>query len=97
MVLCRSPVVANDYWNDIVSVNQMGLQVDPKTVAALARKHACEIAFSANLKPTKYVAGMFEMTDGTRTGWASPQSCIFYVNRRQFKLSQNQVVSQIEF
>lgn len=81
MVLCRSPVVANDYWNDLLRVNSTGVHVDDKIVAAVARKHGCQLVLSNRLRPVNFVSGMFEMTDGKVAGWASPESYILYVNR----------------
>jgi hypothetical protein len=81
MYLCRSPVVANDYWTDLTTAGGTGLQFTDAIVASIAAKNGCTFAASGNLKPINYVAGMLEMTDGHFKGWATPQSYIIYINR----------------
>jgi len=83
MFLCRSPVVANDFWNDLVSVQNSGVQVDRTIAASVAKKHDCQFVASDRLRPIRFVAGQFAMTDGTVTGWASPQLLIIYENRAE--------------
>ncbi|QQO20234.1 hypothetical protein JJB98_10060 [Bradyrhizobium diazoefficiens] len=81
MYLCRSPVVANDYWNAVNVASGTGLRLTQANVADIAASNGCVFAASPNLKPVNFVAGMFEMTDGKLRGWASPQAYILYVNR----------------
>ena len=81
MYLCRSPVVAGDYWNDLTTAGGTGLQFTDAIVASIAAKNGCAFAGSSKLKPINYVAGMFEMTDGHFKGWAAPQPYILYINR----------------
>jgi len=84
MILCRSPVVANAYWNDLLSVSQAGVPIVDQIVLNVARKHGCQLVQSENLKPINFVAGTFGIADesGIR-GFATPQSYILYVNRPQ--------------
>jgi hypothetical protein len=81
MFLCRSPVVANDFWNGLVTAQQTGVQVNRDIAASIARKNGCEFIASEHLKPIDYVAGQLAITDGKIKGWASPQLYILYVNR----------------
>jgi hypothetical protein len=81
MFLCRSPVVANDFWNDIMSAQQLGIKLSKEQLSALAGKNACPFIASSTLKPVDFVAGQLAITDGRIKGWASPQLYILCVNR----------------
>jgi hypothetical protein len=81
MFLCRSPVVANDFWGDLVTAQQTGITLNRELAASVARKHQCPFVASATLKPIDYVAGQLAITDGKLKGWAAPQLYILYVNR----------------
>lgn len=81
MFLCRSPVVANDFWNDLLTAQQAGVSVNREIAASIARKNGCSFVASASLKPIDYVAGQLAITDGSVKGWAAPQLYILYVNQ----------------
>ena len=81
MFLCRSPVVANDFWNGLVTAQQTGVRVNRDIAAGIAQKNGCEFIASEHLKPIDYVSGQFAITDGKIKGWAAPQLYIMYVNR----------------
>lgn len=81
MFLCRSPLVANDFWTGLVDANQAGVKLDKQIAADIAKKNSCHFLASNNLKPLNFVDGQFEITDGKQSGWASPQLFIMYANR----------------
>lgn len=81
MFLCRSPVFANAFWNDILTVRDKGVEVNRKIAESVARKNECRFVASDRLRPVQFVAGMFEMTDGTESGFAAPHLLIMYANR----------------
>ena len=81
MYLCRSPVFANDFWGDLVGVHQAGVQMNSEIVASVARKHGCGLVQSSDLRPIKFVAGMFEITDGISSGFSSADYYIIYANQ----------------
>ena len=81
MFLCRSPVVANDFWNDLLTARQTGVTVNREIAASIARKHQCQFVASERLKPIDFVTGQLAITDGSIKGWAAPQLYIMYVNR----------------
>lgn len=80
MFLCRSPIIANNLWGDIIEVKEKGIQPTFAIVQALANKNACPFAQSDTLKPVKFVAGQLQMYDGKLSGWVHPDYYIFYVN-----------------
>jgi hypothetical protein len=80
MFLCRSPVVANDFWNDLLTASQTGIAVNREMAASIARKNQCQFVASERLKPIDFVAGQLAMTDGHIKGWAAPQLYIIYMN-----------------
>jgi len=81
MFLCRSPVVANDFWNGLLTAQQTGVNVNKDIAASIAQKNGCSFMTSEHLKPIDFVAGQLAITDGKIKGWASPQLYILYVNR----------------
>jgi hypothetical protein len=80
MFLCRSPVVAGDFWNDLLAAQQAGVKLNREIAVGTAQKNGCQFVAGNNLKPTNFVAGELAITDGTVTGWAAPQLYIMYVN-----------------
>lgn len=81
MFLCRSPVFAEAFWNDIVTVRDKGVEVNREIAESVAKKNECRFVASDRLRPVQFVAGMFQMTDGTVFGFAAPQLLIMYANR----------------
>jgi hypothetical protein len=81
MFLCRSPVVANDFWTDLTTAQQTGIKLNMELAGSIAQKNACPFMASPNLKPIDFVAGQLAITDGKIKGWAAPQLYIMYVNR----------------
>jgi len=81
MFLCRSPVVANDFWTDLNQAAGAGVKLNMEIARNIAQKNACPFISSPNLKPIDFVAGQFAITDGKVKGWAAPQLYIMYVNR----------------
>jgi hypothetical protein len=81
MFLCRSPVVANDFWNGLISAQQTGVNINREIAASIAAKNQCSFVASEILRPVDFVAGMMAITDGRIKGWAEPHLYIMYVNR----------------
>jgi hypothetical protein len=81
MFLCRSPVVANDFWTDLNQAAGAGVKLNMEIARTIAQKNACPFVPSADLKPIDFVAGQMAITDGKVKGWAAPQLYIMYVNR----------------
>jgi hypothetical protein len=81
MFLCRSPVVANDFWTDLNQAAGAGVKLNMEIAGSIAQKNSCPFVPSANLKPIEFVAGQLAITDGKIKGWASPHLYIMYVNR----------------
>jgi hypothetical protein len=81
MFLCRSPVVANDFWTDLNQAAGAGVKLNMDIARNIAQKNGCPFVPSPNLKPIDFVAGQMAITDGKVKGWAAPQLYIMYVNR----------------
>jgi hypothetical protein len=81
MFLCRSPVVANDFWTDLNTAQQTGIKLNMELAGSIAQKNACPFVASPRLKPIDFVAGQLAITDGKIKGWAAPQLYIIYANR----------------
>lgn len=81
MFLCRSPVVANDFWSALLAAQQSGITVNRAIARSIAEKNQCQFLASKNLKPVDFVAGELAITDGTVKGWADPHLYIIYINR----------------
>ena len=81
MFLCRSPVVAIDFWRDLNTAQETGIKLNRELAGGIARKHGCQFVASSILKPVDFVAGQMAITDGRIKGWAAPQLYIIYVNR----------------
>jgi hypothetical protein len=81
MFLCRSPVVANDFWTDLNQAAGAGVKLNMEIARNIAQKNSCPFVPSPNLKPIDFVAGQMAITDGKVKGWATPQLYIMYVNR----------------
>lgn len=81
MFLCRSPVVANDFWTDLNQTAGAGVQLNMDIARNIAQKNGCPFVSSSNLQPVDFTAGQMAITDGKVKGWAAPQLYIMYVNR----------------
>lgn len=81
MFLCRSPVVANDFWTDPNQAAGAGVKLNMVIARNIAQKNGCPFVSSSNLKPVDFTAGQMAITDGKVKGWAAPQLYIMYVNR----------------
>jgi hypothetical protein len=81
MFLCRSPVVANDFWTDLNQAAVAGVKLNMEIAIGIAQKNGCPFVPSPNLKPVDFVAEQMAITDGKIKGWAAPQLYIMYVNR----------------
>ena len=82
MYLCRSPVVALDLWNDVITAGQAGVHVNETILRNIAEKNECPMVSSDSFKPINFVAGQLLLTDGQTRGWASPYYYILFVNRK---------------
>ncbi len=80
MFLCRSPLIAGNFYSDLLTVQRTGVWVDRAIAEKVAQKNDCRFVASSRLKPVKYVAGELLMTDGTSSGWSDPNLYIIYVN-----------------
>jgi hypothetical protein len=82
LFLCRSPMVANDFYSDLLAAQRIGIEMDMRTWANIGKKHECPFVQSPDLKPVDVVAGQlaFALPNGTR-GFAAPQVYTAYVNR----------------
>ncbi|MCS3453893.1 hypothetical protein [Bradyrhizobium elkanii] len=81
MFLCRSPVVANDFWTDLNQAAGAGVKLNMDIARNIAQKNGCSFVSSSSLKPVDFTAGQMAITDGKVKGWAAPQLYIMYVNR----------------
>lgn len=81
MFLCRSPVVANDFWTDLNQAAGAGVKLNMNLARNIAQKNGCPFVSSSNLKPVDFTARQMAITDGKVKGWAAPQLYIMYVNR----------------
>jgi hypothetical protein len=80
MFLCRSPVVATGFWNDLNAAASAGVKLNRSVAASIAAKHGCSFVSSKRLKPVRFVAGQLGITEGSGLGWASPELYIIYLN-----------------
>jgi len=80
MFLCRSPVVATGFWNDLNAAASAGVKLNRSVAASIAAKHGCGFVSSKRLKPVRFVAGQLGITEGSGLGWASPELYIIYLN-----------------
>lgn len=83
MFLCPSPVIANDFWNEVLLIAKSGaVQMTREIGARIAVKHGCTFVAGERLKPVDFVAGQLAIAyGGGEKGWASPFVYIDYVNR----------------
>lgn len=80
MFLCASPVIANNLWQDVIDIGGKGIPITFPMLETLATRKQCPFVESEKLKPTKFVAGQFQITNGRADGWAHPDYYIRYVN-----------------
>jgi hypothetical protein len=52
MFLCRSPVVANDFWTDLNTAQQTGIKLNKELAGSIAQKNACPFVASASFSVT---------------------------------------------
>lgn len=83
VVLCSSPVIANNFYSDLKSAADAGVRLDHAQVLNVARKNECGYVISSKLRPIDFVAGALAVTDGKATGWVSTYIYIRYINGRQ--------------
>jgi hypothetical protein len=83
MYLCRSPVIASNLWNDVITAGQAGVHLNKIILRNIADKNECPMVSSVTFKPINFVAGQLLLTDGQDSGWASPYYYIIFVNRKQ--------------
>ena len=81
MFLCVSPIIASRFWSDVMAAARTGVRVTRSQAAQIAAKHQCRFARSASLRPTHFVAGALQVTDGSATGWTQPEPYIIYINQ----------------
>ena len=80
MFLCPSPVIANDFYSALLTVQSAGVHVDRDVEATVALKNRCQFVASVRLRPINCVSQELLITDGTISGWASPYLFIIYAN-----------------
>ena len=57
MFLCRSLLVANDFWTDLNQIAGAGVKLDMDIARGIARRNGCPLVSSSNLKPIDFAAG----------------------------------------
>ena len=82
MYLCRSPIIASNLWNDVITARQAGVQINKLILKNIADKNECPMVLLDTFKPINFVAGQLLLTDGQDSGWASPYYYIIFVNRK---------------
>jgi hypothetical protein len=82
MYLCRFSTTASEFWNDVTTARQVGVELDKATLKSIADKNACPIVSSDSFKPIDYVAGQMLLTDGHDSGWADPRYYVMFVNHK---------------
>lgn len=83
MFLCGSPLIAQNFWNDLLTAQTTGVHINRQIMENVADSHKCKFLASDNLKPIDFVWGQLAITDGHTKGWADPHLYIFYVNRNE--------------
>jgi len=78
LFLCPSPVIANSFWNDVISAQQLGVPLDHKIALSIAQKDQCNYVASLRFIATNYVAGELSVADGENSGWVAPQQYVIY-------------------
>jgi hypothetical protein len=82
MYLCRSPVIASNLWNDVITAGQAGVHLNKVILKNIADKNECPMVLADSFKPINFVAGQLLLTDGYSSGWANPYYYIIFVNRK---------------
>jgi hypothetical protein len=59
MYLCRSPVVANDLWNDVTKTQQAGVRLNREILKNIAEKNECSIVLADDFKPIDFIQGSY--------------------------------------
>lgn len=82
MFLCRSPLIAHSFWDDLIAAKQLGIDVNLSIFRQVAKKDECLWVESDHLSPIRAGwAGMLALTDGNVVGWATPEYYVLYTNR----------------
>lgn len=97
MYVCRSPLLAFDFWNSVLHLSQeLKIKLTKEIVAQLAADQNCIRAASDNLRPIKSGwGGALAMADGDKSpvyfhhpdtfGWVHPDYYVQYVNDPRLK------------
>lgn len=81
MFLCASPLIANNFWGDLISAHNLGINLTYAIASQIAAKDQCTRVDSDNLKAVRAGwGGMLALTNGRFTGWANPQYYVLYTN-----------------
>jgi hypothetical protein len=64
MFLRASPVIANNFWNDLLTAQQAGVHLNRDIAASIAQKDGCPFIASDSLKPIDFIAGELAITNG---------------------------------
>lgn len=70
MFLCRSRVVANDFWT-LTRLPARGVKLNMEIARTIAQENGCPFVPSTNLKSIDFAAGQMAITDGNVKGWAA--------------------------
>ena len=99
MYVCRSPLLAFDFWNSLLHTsNDLKIKLTPNIVAQIAAGQNCIRVVSDDLRPIKSGwGGALAMVDGDKTpvlpffsqpdtfGWVHPDYYIKYVNDQRLR------------
>jgi hypothetical protein len=80
MFLCISPVFANSLWQDTIDIRNKGVTITFSILESIAMRNKCRFFKNSDLKPIRFVAGQFLLSQGESEGWAHPDYYIRYVN-----------------
>ena len=83
MWLCASPLIAYNFWNDLGTIQKLGIQVDSAIAEQVAKHEPCTRANSDQLKPTGAGWGdTLAFEAGAVRGWATSSYYVMYTKHQ---------------
>jgi hypothetical protein len=87
MWLCLSPLIAVNFWGDVMTAQGTGIEIKASDVDSIARKNECKYFESDHFKlidvggSSSLQVGQppLKVTDGNSTGWVPSQEYIEYM------------------
>ena len=92
MFLCRSLLVANDFWTDLNQVAGAGVKLDMDIARGIARENGWPFASSSNRKPVDFVAGHAHPAQKIRHPRDVRRARDFHWRARQCRLCHESIV-----